>query len=44
VISHLLDELPYEPLEPKDVTLPRRQRPGGYEEPDHSSLFIPSQF
>jgi polyphosphate kinase 2 len=44
VISHLLDELPYEPLEPKDVTLPRRQRPGGYEEPDHSSLFIPSLF
>jgi polyphosphate kinase 2 (PPK2 family) len=44
VISHLLDELPYEALEHRSVTLPRRQRPGGYEEPDHSSRFIPSRF
>jgi len=33
IISHLLSQVPYEPLVVKDVTLPRRQRPGKYREP-----------
>src|SRR5262249_34320942 len=30
---HLLSQVPYKPLTPRDVTLPKRQRPGGYQEP-----------
>jgi polyphosphate kinase len=28
IISHLLSQVPYKPLEPRDITLPRRQRAG----------------
>jgi polyphosphate kinase len=34
IISHLLSVVPYEPLAPRDITLPKRQRSGGYTEPD----------
>ena len=34
IISHLLSQVPYEPLEPRDITLPKRQRAGRYVEPD----------
>ena len=34
IISHLLSQVPYKPLALPDVTLPKRQRPGGYTEPD----------
>jgi polyphosphate kinase len=34
IISHLLSQVPYKPLAQQDVTLPKRQRPGGYLEPD----------
>jgi polyphosphate kinase 2 len=34
IISHLLGQVPYKPLAHRDITLPRRQRPGGYAEPD----------
>jgi polyphosphate kinase 2 len=44
VISHLLSQVPYEPLQPKDVTLPKRQKPGGYRERDLSSRSIPTPF
>ena len=30
IISHLLSQVPYKPLPAHDVTLPKRQRPGGY--------------
>src|ERR1700739_3799461 len=33
VISHLLSQVPYKPLAHRDITLPRRQQPGGYVEP-----------
>ena len=33
IISHLLSQVPYKPLAPRDVTLPKRQRPGGCVEP-----------
>ena len=44
VITHLLNNVSYEPLEHKKVTLPRRQRSGGYTEPDLSQRQIPTPF
>jgi polyphosphate kinase len=34
IISHLLSQVPYKPLPRQDITLPKRQRPSGYVEPD----------
>jgi polyphosphate kinase len=44
IISHLLSQVPYKPLEPRDITLPRRQRAGGYTEPDLPLRYIPTPF
>jgi polyphosphate kinase 2 len=44
VITHLLTQVPYEPLKHRDVTLPKRQRPGGYREPDLAPRTIPVVF
>jgi len=44
IISHLLGEIPYKPLDVQDVTLPRRQRPNGYVEPDLPLRHIPPPF
>jgi hypothetical protein len=40
----LLSQVPYKPLAHKDVTLPKRQRPGGYVEPDLPLRYIPTPF
>ena len=44
IISHLLSVVPYEPLAPRDVTLPKRQGSGGYVEPDLPPRYIPTPF
>jgi polyphosphate kinase 2 len=44
IISHLLSQVPYKALPSQDVTLPKRQRPGGYVEPDLGSRYIPAPF
>ena len=44
IISHLLSQVPYKPLVPQGVTLPKRQRPGGYSEPDVPLRYIPTPF
>ena len=44
LISHLLSQVPYEPLAQKDVTLPKRQRAGGYVDPDLPLRYIPTPF
>ena len=44
IISHLLSQVPYKPLTRRDITLPRRQRPGGYVEPDLPLRQIPTPF
>ncbi len=44
IISHLLGQVPYKPLDVQDVTLPRRQRPNGYVEPDLPLRHIPTPF
>ncbi|HET7519139.1 MAG TPA: polyphosphate kinase 2 [Actinomycetes bacterium] len=44
IISHLLSQVPYKPLAHKDPTLPKRQRAGGYVEPDLPLRYIPTPF
>jgi polyphosphate kinase 2 len=44
IISHLLSQIPYKPLEPRDVTLPKRQGPGKYVEPELPLKLIPTPF
>jgi polyphosphate kinase len=44
IISHLLSQVPYKPLAHKDITLPRRQRAGGYVAPDLPLRYIPTPF
>ena len=44
IISHLLSQVPYEPLAHRDIILPKRQRRGGYTEPDLPLRHIPEPF
>jgi polyphosphate kinase 2 len=44
IISHLLSQVPYKPLAHRDITLPKRQRPSGYVEPDLPLRHIPTPF
>ena len=44
IISHLLSQVPYKPLASPDVTLPKRQQPRGYTEPDLPLRHIPTPF
>ncbi len=44
IISHLLSHVPYEPLAAREITLPKRQGPGRYVEPDLASRYIPTPF
>ena len=44
IISHLLSQIPYKPLAPRDVNLPRRQRRGKYVEPELTVRYIPTPF
>ncbi len=44
IISHLLSRIPYEPLEPRDIKLPKRQAAGKYKDPKLSLKEIPEPF
>jgi len=44
IISHLLGQVPGQPLAHRDITLPKRQRPGGYKEPELPLRYIPTPF
>ncbi len=44
IISHLLSQVPYKPLAHRDITLPKRQRPSGYVQPDLPLRYIPTPF
>ena len=44
IITHLLSQIPYEPLAPRAVKLPARQDPDGYSEPDLRVRHIPTPF
>jgi len=44
IISHLLSRVPCKPLAHRDITLPKRQQPGDYTEPDLPLRYIPTPF
>ena len=44
IISHLLSQIPYEPLALRDVKLPKRQSAHGYVEPNLPLHYIPENF
>jgi polyphosphate kinase 2 len=44
IISHLLSSVPYEPLAARDIKLPARQKPRGYEDPQLPLRHVPTLF
>ena len=44
IISHLLEQIPYESPPREPVVLPAREKRGGYREPDHSRQYIPAKY
>jgi polyphosphate kinase 2 len=44
IISHLLEQLPYDSPPRKPVALPAREKPHGYHEPDQSERYIPAKY
>lgn len=44
IISHLLSLIPYEPLQPSDIKMPRKPTPRGYVEPDLPLHRVPTPF
>ncbi len=44
VISHLLEQIPYDSPKRASVVLPEREKRGGYREPDHSAQYIPAKY
>ena len=44
IISHLLEQIPYDSPTREPVVLPAREKRRGYREPDHSSLQIPARY
>ena len=44
IITHLLGNVPYQRLHHRDVTLPKRQKPDGYQEPTLTVRHIPTPY
>ncbi len=44
IISHLLSQVPYEPLPKRDIALPKRQKAAGYRRPTRVPRSIPTPF
>ncbi len=44
IISHLLSQVPYQPLERGEIILPKRQKAAGYVEPNTPLKWIPTPF
>ncbi|WP_425619214.1 polyphosphate kinase 2 [Anatilimnocola sp. NA78] len=44
IITHLLDQIPYKELPGGKIELPKRQKPGDYEEPAYPFKFIKERF
>jgi len=44
IITHLLGQVPYEPTRRKTVTLPNRDEPVDYDEPDAPRRYIPTPY
>jgi len=44
IITHLLAQVPYKELPRKKVELPKRQKPGGYREPDYPFRLVEERY
>ncbi|MFE5643176.1 polyphosphate kinase 2 [Rhodococcus sp. NPDC056516] len=44
IISHILSQIPYEPLQSTDITLPKRQKAHGYQAPKQPLHWIPTRY
>jgi len=44
LISHLLGSIPYKAMPRPKITLPKRQKRGGYVEPDYPFKYVPEKF
>jgi hypothetical protein len=44
IISHLLGQIPYEPVRREKVKLPARQKPKGYQEPRFPFKFVDEKY
>ncbi|MBB5918376.1 polyphosphate kinase 2 [Nocardia transvalensis] len=44
IISHLLRQIPYEPLKRPEITLPEQQDPDGYQQPAQPLRWIPTPY
>ncbi|MBK5964759.1 polyphosphate kinase 2 [Thiocystis minor] len=44
IISHLLEQIPYEELPREKVELPKRQKPGDYREPEYPFKIVPAPY
>jgi polyphosphate kinase 2 len=44
IITHLLGNVPYEPLKPRAVSLPKREKANGYREPTMQLRYIPTPY
>jgi polyphosphate kinase 2 (PPK2 family) len=44
IITHLLSQIPYEEAPRERVRLPKRQKPGGYREPDYPFKFVEERY
>jgi polyphosphate kinase len=44
IITHLLDRIPYKKVPRPKIKLPKRQKPGGYKEPDYPYKMVPEKY
>ena len=44
IISHLLSKIPYKSVPRQKVKLPKRQKPGGYKEPDYPYRYVEERY
>ena len=44
IINHLLSRIPYKEVSREKVKLPKRQRPGGYREPNYPYKYVKEKY
>ena len=44
IIAHLLSRIPYKEVPRPQIKLPKRQKPGGYKEPDYPYKMLPEKY
>jgi hypothetical protein len=43
-IAHLLQQVPYKDAPREKVKLPKRQKAGGYQEPNYAYKYVPEKY